>query len=468
MSIEDYKKVLWETLEYKPTPEQLAVHDSNARLKLITGGEGSGKSVLTAMEGFLDIPRVKLIWVCGNEYGDTIKEFDYIQEWLVKTHYLVEHKGSIQNPPWYMKAFSGCEIVCKAVKDHVKIGSDSPDLILVCEAARIEYLAYLKLRGRIARNRGRMVMSGTLEDSLSWYPEFALRWSGANLEGGKSFSIPTWANYYKYPKEGVTVILDDGTKIENVCQEIQELAITTPTDLFKERYMGQVCKPSNLVIPEFQNKIHVPADESGSSIIFNPELNVEIAVDPGYGGAYAVLALQEFEDKIYVIDEVYLQGYVTEEIIDICKDKEWWGNVVGGVIDIAGRQHQAMKAPVEVWTERAKVYLRSRKVSEEGGINLLRTKLKVNPLKGHATAYFNPNCKGFISECGAGKSPLPNGGAWVRDKNLGRPIDKHNHAAKALIYWLVDHFGYVEKQGENEWGKIYTRDSYGQAVEIRR
>jgi hypothetical protein len=462
-NIKEYRRVIFESLEYKPTPEQLLVHDDESRLKLVTGGEGSGKSMLTAMEGFLDIPRVKLIWIAGNEYADCRKEFEYLVDWMVKANIVAGKPSFPKEGECSMRALSGCEIVTKAVKDPVKIGAESPDLILVCEAARIDYLAYLRLRGRIARNRGRMVLSGTLEDSLSWYPEFALRWGAANPEGAKSFSMPTYANTYKYPRDGVKVVLKDGTVIENTCDEIEKLAAETPLDLFKERYMGVVCKPSNLVIPDFTNNIHV--DEN---VKFNPELNVEIAVDPGYGGAYAVLAIQKFEDRIHVIDEVYLGGYVTEEIIDICKDKEWWKKVTGGVIDIAGKQHQAMKAPVEVWTDKAKVYLRSKKVAEEQGIDLLRTKLHVNPIKGHATIYFNPNCAGFFSECGGGKSPIPGAGAWTRDKNLGRPIDKYNHSAKALIYYLVDILGYTEKQGESVWGKIF-RDTPDRRMEpVRR
>lgn len=448
MSEEDYRKIIWDKLEYKPTPEQLKVHNSKARLKLITGGEGSGKSMVTAMEGILDLPRSKLIWVAGNEYADARKEFEYMLDWAIKQDILAGKPSFPREGECSFKALSGCEVVTRSVKDPVKIGAESPDLILVCEAARIDYLAYLRLRGRIARNRGRMVLSGTLEDSLSWYPEFALRWSAPNPEDAESFSIPTWSNYYKYP----------GGRQD---PEILKLEAETPHDIFLERYAGQVCKPSNLVIPEFTNSIHVKED-----VVFHPELNVEIAVDPGYGGAYAVLAVQKVEDRIHVIDEVYLQGYVTEEIIDICKDKPWWKKVTGGVIDIAGRQHQAMRAPVEVWQEKGKVYLRSKKVSEEQGIDLLRTKLKVNPIKGHATIYFNPRCAGFISECGAGKSPVPEGGAWLRDKNLGRPIDKHNHACKALIYYLVDIYGYTEKS-DSIWGKVF-RETPDRRYERRR
>lgn len=448
-NLKEYRRLIWETLDYHPTPEQLVVHDCDARIRLITGGEGSGKSMVTAMEGFLFAPRIKLIWVVGNEYGDTDKEFEYMQDWFAQTKLLLTHSGSRTNPPAYMKLITGCEVVTKAVKDPVKIGSESPDLILVCEAARIDYLAYLRLRGRVARNRGHILMSGTLEDSTSWYPEFATRWSGANPEGARSFSMPTWANFYKYP----------GGRQD---PEILKLEAETPNDIFLERYAGIACKPANLVIPEFTNAIHV--DEL---VQFNPDLDVNIAVDPGYSGACSVLAIQRFGETIYVIDEVYLTGYVTEQIIDICRQKLWWKNVKGGVIDFAGRQHQAMPAPVEVWQDKAKLYLRSKKISEEAGIDLLRTCLKVNPLIGKPKIYFNPGCAGFISECGGGKSPV-GGGAWMRDKNLSRPIDKNNHSSKALIYYLVDLFGYTEKKGDSIWGKIFRDTPEGRFEEVRR
>lgn len=460
----EYREVLWNEIKipvidnegnladepYHPTPEQLAVHDSEARLKLITGGEGSGKSIVTAIEGLLDIPRVKLIWIAGNEYADADKEYDYLVDWMNQLGILAKSGGTVGSPPRWARSINGCYIVTKSVKDYIKIGSESPDLILACEAARMDYIAYLRLRGRVARNRGRIVLSGTLEDSLSWYPEFATRWSAPNPEGAKSFSIPTWANFYKYPGGR-----DD--------PEIKKLEAETPHDIFLERYAGQACKPANLVISDFQNTIHVSED-----IKFDKTLNVEIAVDPGYGGAYAVLAIQKVKDQIWVIDEIYLQGYVVEQIIDICKNKSWWKKVTGGVIDIAGKQHQADRSNTEVWQDRAGLYLRSQKTNEEAGIDLFRTKLKVNPLVGHATILFNPYCAGIISEMGGGKSPIPLAGAWLRDKNLGRPIDKYNHSCKALIYYLVDLYGYTEKQSESIWGKIF-RETSGRRIEpIRR
>jgi hypothetical protein len=211
----------------------------------------------------------------------------------------------------------------------------------------------------------------------------------------------------------------------------------TPHDLFLERYAGVPCKPSGMILTEFSMEKHV-----SEKCTFNPDLDVELAVDPGYAGAHAVEVIQRWGEQIAIIDEIYLQGYTTEEIIDICSQRNWWGSVKNGSIDIAGRQHQAMEAPVEVWQKKARIHLRSQKVDEKQGIDTMRSMLLCPPPTYTPKVLINPNCKGIISECGGCKSPVPGGGPWLRDNNTLKPIPKNDHACKAFIYWLVNNYGY--------------------------
>jgi hypothetical protein len=259
-----------------------------------------------------------------------------------------------------------------------------------------------------------------------WYAEKAKEWAISNSEMARSFNLPSWSNRAIYPK---------GREDE----EILLLERTLPEDVFMERFAGIPCPLSQLVTKEFRNEVHI------GSYPFNPELPVELAIDPGYSGAYAVLAVQWAGEQGFVVDEIYLQGLITEEIIQLCQNKIWWKNVQGGVIDIAARQHQAMPAPIEIWQSLAHLRLRSGKVEVEAGIERLRSFLKVNPLTNKPMLLINNVCKGLISECGGGKSPVQNGGAWLRDKNTGKPLSRNNHSTSALIYLLVDHFGYTKR-----------------------
>ncbi len=461
MALEDYRQAIWADLGYEPTPIQRVIHQDTHRTKLVSGGERGGKSHTGAKEAVTYAPRSKLIWLIGAEYEKTRPEFEYMFYDCLKLN-LVKSGGPTKIPPWEFICWNNCRVVTKSAKDPQDIGMEAPDFILVCEAAQLDYAAFLRLRGRIAEKRAPMMLTGTFEGSLGWFPEYFTRWQGENMEDAKSFSLPTWENYIIFPPQGYEITLIGGRVIKNVNEEIVKLKEATPDDIFLERYGGEPCLPSGLIMKEFSNAIHV------GDYGFDSNLDVEIGVDPGYAGAHVVEAVQLKGDVIYLIDEIYLQGYTTEEIIDICKQKKWWHKVSGGAIDIAGTQHQAMAAPIEIWQKKASLHLQSKKAQEAGLIELVRSFLKVNPVTNKPKLFVNHSCKGFIAECGGGKSPVMGGGVWLRDANTGKPIDKNNHACKALGYLLLNRFGYGIREGESNWGKVFTRDFRGEAVPVRR
>ncbi len=92
----------------------------------------------------------------------------------------------------------------------------------------------------------------------------------------------------------------------------------------------------------------------------------------GYAGAYAVEVVQEINGQVCVIDEIYEQGLITKEIIEIAQSRPWWKDVQGGVIDIAGYQHQAMSAPAEIWMEETGLYLSGQKIKINDGTERLK------------------------------------------------------------------------------------------------
>jgi hypothetical protein len=142
-------------------------------------------------------------------------------------------------------------------------------------------------------------------------------------------------------------------------------------------------------------------------------------------------------------------------MVRLCQKKPWWSAVTGGVIDVAGRQHQAMEAPITIWNEEGLIHLRSQKVGIEDGIERLRTTLQIDPITLLPGILIHPRCKGLISECGGGPSPLGRefNGSYQRDE-AGQPIDRYNHSVKALIYYLVDHLGYAPSLSQR---RLYRR-----------
>lgn len=426
MGYRETQQFIYDQLNFQATPGQAPILEDDSRITLIAGGERGGKSLTAEKKALPKMFSGKLFWLVGKEYGEVRAEFGYFIEDFVKLG--IFQSASTNVDPGKIVFNEGKVLITLPTKDVQKIATEAPDGIIVAEAAKIEYYAYLKLLGRLIEKRGWMIMSGTFEGSLGWYPELFTSWQGFNEEGGKSFSLPTWSNIVIFP----------GGRQDEAILGIER---DTPHDMFSERYGGIPCPPSNKAVPEFSNKIHV------GDYKYDPNLPVWLWIDPGYAGAYAVEVIQKWPEQVVIVDEIYLQGYVTSEIIKICNDpikNPWWKLVEGGVIDIAGKQHQAMEAPTEIWLSEANLSLRSQKVKEEYGLELLRGFLKVNPLTGKPKLLVNASCKGFISECGGCQSPV-GGGMWLKDINTGKLLNRDNHACKAVIYGLVDSFGYTEK-----------------------
>ena len=137
-------------------------------------------------------------------------------------------------------------------------------------------------------------------------------------------------------------------------------------------------------------------------------------------------------------------------------DKPWWKDVHFGVIDVAGYQHQAMSAPAEVWLDKAGLFMDSEKVKINDGTERLKSMLKVDPKHHRPKLIINPKCKGVLSEFGAAPNPF-DGQTKVykwktdRDGNIvgNQPEDKYNHGIKALIYGLINRFGYSHIENRN-------------------
>ena len=211
-----------------------------------------------------------------------------------------------------------------------------------------------------------------------------------------------------------------------------------------ERIEGIPSPPVGVVFQEFRADKHV--SEAASYVSGEP---VHLWIDPGYAGGYAIEAIQIINDQVSIIDEVYEQSHITEEMINICQNREWWSDVKFGVIDVAGYQHQAMAAPAEVWMNETGLFLDSEKVKINDGTEKLKSMLKLAP-NGEPRLIINKQCKGILSEFGAAPNPF-NGQTLVyrwkvdRDGNIvgNQPEDKYNHGVKAVIYGLINHFGYA-------------------------
>ncbi len=457
---------IWAQLGYVPSAAQLVAHDSKCRVKICGGGEGSGKS-LSAEKELLkwlidfaaknsvvredgkgrDVKTQGLWWLVGPTYDLCKPEFAYLLDDLhalgVKCRDATPKTG-----PWSVTLPFG-RVDSKSTEDATKIAGWRPNGILVCEAAQLEHYAWLKVFGRAGQHNAPIWASGTFEPMASrggaWYSRLWEEWQVGD-ESHKSFSLPTWSNTFIYP-EG----RND--------PRLKEIEMQYPADLFMERFGGVPCKPSTLVFKEFDSRKHVVRMEMHEKfdLRYNEvgdlecidlpwDADVEITVDPGYAGAYAVLALMVIDGIVYVFDEVYKHGWTAPQVIDECMGRSWWPRVKRGVIDVAGATHQGMESHEEIWASLAKVGLSSQLVKIAGGIERHRSFLASGP-DNRVKLYYSPRCEQSIKEYGEYKYRTTK-----EDRPISElPLDANNHAAKCLAYFLVNRFGYVPSKKGQVW-----------------
>ena len=221
-------------------------------------------------------------------------------------------KASKRVDPGTIELVDGTKIQTKSAKDPRTLAMRAPHGIIGCEASQLDLETFHRLRGRCAPRRAWMFLAGTFEGSLGWYPQMFQTWQYGE-DDSQSYSLPSYTNKHLYP----------GGETD---PEIIKLQRMTSDDFFKERIMGIPSPPQGLVFPEFRPDTHV------QEVDYVPGEPVHLWSDPGYAGAYAICAVQIINDKVIMFDEIYEQSLITEEMIDIAMQRNWWNDVKFGVM----------------------------------------------------------------------------------------------------------------------------------------
>jgi hypothetical protein len=477
----EFERELWQqaiytAMGYQPNPEQEKIHQAHregARFLLILGGERSGKSYTAALIALLKMQppiyadgsfgqRKTLYWLIGPDYRQPRAEFQYIFDALNALNAVETYSMPLMDTqPWSLLTTWGAKVETKTSSDIAKIASFACDGILICEAHQQVYEVWLKSLGRVSQTRGWVILSGTIENGLPWYPDLYNRWKAPNDLGARSFSLPTWSNTKIFPGGR-----DD--------PEIKMLERETAPDIFQERYAAIPRKPSGAVLPEFDMEKHVKPLQLIEGI------PVELAIDPGKN-AYAILFLQRVGNIVHVLDRVYERGKIAQVVIPMVMKNPLWAHVPkmnegsAGVIDIAAKQELATVSQLTLWRELAGVTLTTNYVPQAEGREVLRYFLRDHVIGVNEDGeeiigpriYFNAHMTNLKSNDGTALDVLAEPELWVwrpQSKTLARneptqPVDANNHAMKAISYYLWHHFGPVGTREDKK--RVITRKRQG-------
>lgn len=443
-------------LGHRPTDAQMPVHQSTADIIIVGGGERAGKSKIAALECVARLAACegRPVFLVGEKYERCIAEFDYIAAALLeldpdmRPEYISRPAEGKQSCTIKIPHLNTTIITLSAVKGMAAIRATgrAPAMILICEAGLVTYDVFLACLGRVAEAGGVVICTGSFPDDTGWYAQKYEEYRAPNEDGGESFAIPSWSNTVIYPAG------EKDPKILKVKGQYPRLDFL--------RFIGAIPQPpATLVCPEFRYSTHVPG-----TVKFDEQEPVWLAVDPGYRHAYAVLPVQFSDPYLYVIDEVYRWAAEYgpeaggEAMIEETMKRPWWGNVVDGVICVGGLQHHSAESQIEVWSSKAGLRLKWRKVPEAAGIQRLKTFLQ-DPISGLPLLLLSTLCKHTAKEFSLWKYPAMVEGRPISEK----PIDRDNDAIKALIYLLYYLYGPVDWEDvevvkrESPWKRIYGR-----------
>ncbi len=418
---------LFEGFGYKPSRLQARAHRmirprlGLPQVALILGGERAGKSTVAGHEVAALALWSDLVFIAGVEYENTEPEFEYMVGAL-------ERIGAVQgvrtpaNACWTAELRTGCQVRTVSFRqkgpDALIATGKAPDVIVLSEAGLLQFSHFQAAFARVAERRGAVLAAGTLKGSRPWYAEKYRQFQGDNAYNGRAVSLPSWGNVVVYPGG------EEDPTIEALRATFDELT-------FAERF-GAEPVPSGLLVfgRDFSHEAHVVATE------YDKDLPVEVAIDPGYAGAYAVLVVQwASASDVRVVDEWYRQYCTWDQAVAWVKGLPYGERIKGGVGDVAIRAHAGDRSQFENWASKG-IYLRSQPVGITDGISRMRDFLR-SPSNGLPRLRIDPKAEGLIWEFGRESYPADQDGQPLKEN----PVDRFNHSRKALSYWLVDRFG---------------------------
>jgi len=436
------KLQLFDLVGYHPHEGgQMAAHGSIARLLAIYGGERAGKSYVLGAEALATLfpdpmalasmPRVA---IAGQTYDETRQETEYVARWLKELGWLKGEPSMPRAGKWVVETLGGGYLDTVSLKDgaaELTARGKPYDLVILAEAGRIEYSALMRALGRVAQTRGRVIAGGTLWDDFGWYAELQEELSGPNRWGGQAVSIPSWENVDVYP-EG----RND--------PEVKRLEAIMPQEEFSRLVEGKKVPSPARIYPEWSFPVHVREVE------FDPELPVEVSIDPGYfPSRYVCLPIQRGVDEdgmelVKILPASLWAHHLThKEAVDWCQKQAWWARVSKIYGGHETKQHASQQSTEDVWRALSgKPFEVVRKATSKWQ-DILRVKTFLeDPATEKSRLVVDPSCQGLAHEFPRYRRKTDSQNVVVSDEPAGKSEDD---ALDALANYLVGRFGLVDR-----------------------
>lgn len=356
------------------------LHERWPQMKLVSGGVGASKSLLTALEDLIEVTICGLIRKANGQssmdgyngrlaiVGPTYKPTRVVFLYLLN---LLRTLGEIDGRPqmhedraWRMVTTSGVEIVTFSAQDPQKFAALPYTRVHMTEAMQIpkEFLDFAMERvARWPRSPlGTICLEGTFEakNTQDWYIDLAEDLSVPGNPDGRFYCIESWLNTENFP---------GGFNGEKVQRLLRWHKRKKTEHIFWTRFGGHVPQRKGALWHGFFHpEIHLGSYDRATQEFdpaWMPHLKVDFTFDPGlhrYGGLFIQ---RPAPDVVHIIDELVTVNKSSTEYMRLWRESPYvryheghgspW-NIGTVVSDIAGQIHsQGNKSTWEHWTTSA-------------------------------------------------------------------------------------------------------------------
>lgn len=348
------------------------------------------------------------------------KEFRVVWKLAVEQEYIPIRRKSERE--LFIDFGNGSFIECRTEENPDQLIGEGLDLAILAEAARLKLRTWDQyIRPALADRRGRALFTSTPR-GFNWFYDFYLRGQDEDHPLWKSWKIPSRLN----------PILPDS--------EIEEARRTSSPEAFKQEWEADFIAYGGLVFPEFDHSIHIRHHS------YSPQLKTALLVDPGGSAPYAVLLIQVTpEEEVFVLDEIYSTGRITDQIIQLACEKwpyalyDAFGNPsqeLDVIVDEAAREAAATwrLRGYRAWGKKPKI-----KQGIEVHHKMLRDPARSTTTTPVPRITFDPKCRNCIKEHGL--YHYPDETRRRSDVNKSElPVDIDNHTIDALRYGYYNLF----------------------------
>lgn len=306
------KAYTFEKLGYKAhSPKQAAIHNSDARFRILACGRRYGKTTFGANEltaALVDPEQAGYYWIVGPKYTTAEKEFRIVYQNVVnklrftnirKQYNVTQGLMRLEFPKW------GSVLEVKSAQHQDTLLGEGLSGVIMAEAARHTSDTWQQyVRPALSDKRGWAIFTSTPR-GYNWFQGLWLMGQMRDTHPlYESWSLPSWENPIAYP----------GGRMD---PEILDMESTVSEAFFAQEIAAQFTAFTGKIYDEFDPSVHV------KKIEYNPLWTNVWALDYGWANPFCCYDVMiDPEDNFYVWREYQVSGKTTYEHAGILPYRE--------------------------------------------------------------------------------------------------------------------------------------------------